>query len=444
MGLSGGIQGLGRYTVIMTSDSNLPDRPQLRPIDVSRVTHEGEEYFLLKDLRRLNDQSLMVPVPLGLYLQGVDGTNTLNEIMKEALSKGAPSVPRETLDDLMTRLDDMMLLSNGKYVADIEERLDEYRSAPFREPAMADLAYPSDPDDLRGYLDGFAFPYMNDEAMADDDLPADLDVELKAVISPHIDFERGGDSYAMIWEQVRDQLQDVELFVVFGTDHNGDGPRLTLTNQDYQTPLGALETDTELVDEIARILSTDKSVDDHAFADEFNHANEHSIELATVWLHRAVGRSSAKMLPILCGSFGGIFEDGAPNIDDHPQISRVIRLLQEVASERRTMFIAAADLAHVGPAFGDTELSPKDSERRRDVQADDERLMEAIVNGSRRRFFDAIKNNGDRNKICGFAPIYMTLWAADATVGTWSGYQQCQADEDDTSFVSIAGAALFG
>jgi AmmeMemoRadiSam system protein B len=426
----------------MTSDSNLPDRPKLRPVEVSRVTHEGDDYFLLKDLRRLNDQSLMVPVPLGLYLQCVDGTNTLNEITKAAISGGAPEIPRETLDELMSRLDDMLLLSNGKYSVEMEQRLDRYRSAPERTPALADLAYPSNTDDLRGYLDEFAFPYMNDDAMADNDLPAG--VELKAVISPHIDFERGGDSYGMIWEQVSDQLKDVELVVVFGTDHNGEGPRLTLTNQDYRTPLGMLDTDTELVDEIALILSTDSTIDDHPFADEVNHANEHSIELATVWLHRAIGNSDAKMLPILCGSFGGLLEDGASNIDDHPAISRVIRLLQSVAGERRTMFIAAADLAHVGPAFGDTELMPKESEDRRRVESEDEVLLEAIVSGSRRRFFEAIRKNDDRNRICGFAPIYMTMWAADTMIGTWNGYQQCQADEEDTSFVSIAGAALFG
>ena len=427
----------------MTNESEHPDRPQLRPVEVSRITHEGSDYFLLKDLRQLSEQSLMVPAPLGLYLQGFDGNNTLNEIVKEALNNGAPEVTQETLDDLVGRLDDMLLLSNGKYEAEVEHRLDEYRSSPDRKPALADLAYPSSTDDLRGYLDGFAFPYMNDDVMVDDDLPADLDVELKAVISPHIDFERGGDSYGMIWELVRDQLQDVELFVVFGTDHNGDGTRLTLTNQNYRTPLGVLETDIELVEEIARILSTDDSVDDHAFADEFNHANEHSIELATVWLQRAVGSSNAKMLPILCGSLGGAL-GSASEVDDHPQIRRVMHLLQSVASERKTMFIAAADLSHVGPAFGDEVEMPKDSADRHRVQSDDERLLEAISRGSRRSFFETIKADGDQNRICGLAPIYMTMWASDATIGVWNGYQQCQADEDDTSFVSIAGAALFG
>ena len=128
----------------------------------------------------------------------------------------------------------------------------------------------------------------------------------------------------------------------------------------------------------------------------------------------------------------------------HSEISRVVRLLQTVASERKTMFIAAADLSHVGPAFGDTELMPKNSEDRRRVQADDEVLLNAIAKGRKSSFFESIKNDEDRNRICGLAPIYMTLWASEATNGVWNGYQQCQADEDDTSFVSIAGVALFG
>ena len=428
----------------MSNSSTLPDRPELRPLEVNRIAHEGSEYFVLKDPQRLSDESLLVPVQLGAYLQNVDGTKTVEEIVEAALSLGATPVTAETLDDLLGRLDDMLLLSNGKYVAELDQRIAEYRDAPFREPALAGLAYPAEGDDLRGYLDGFAFPYMVDDARADDDLPADLDVELKAIISPHIDFERGGDSYGMIWEQVRHELQDVELFVVFGTDHNGDGPRLTLTNQNYQTPLGELETDTELVDDIARILATDDSVADHAFANEFNHANEHSIELASVWLHRAIGNSNAKMLPILCGSFGSLLDDGAPNVDDHPQIGQVIRLLQSVAKDRKTLFVAAADLAHVGPAFGDTELMPKDSDGRRSVQVEDENLLDSITQGSRNRFLEHVKSNEDQYRICGLAPIYMTLWAADVTTGISNGYQQCQADEDDTSFVSIAGAALFG
>jgi hypothetical protein len=216
-----------------------------------------------------------------------------------------------------------------------------------------------------------------------------------------------------------------------------------LTKQHYETPLGILKTDTDLVDELATILSADNSIDNHPFADEFNHESEHSIELASVWLHRAVGNSKAKMLPVLCGSLGPLLQDGAPRLDDHKQLAAAINHLKEIARQRRTVFVAAADLAHLGPAFGDTEGAPTGSESRTRVQADDELLLKSITRGDRKKFFDLIKAGDDRNKICGLAPIYMTLWASEATTGTWNGYQQCQADEAATSFVSIAGAALF-
>jgi len=471
----------------MTTGPQLPERPQLRPIEVSRISHEGSDFFVLKDPRHFDDKSLLVPVSLAPYLRNFDGTNTVEEIIETALNTGAPPVQREILGDLIARLDEVFLLANGAYSAEKQRRLDEYRDAPARKAAFADLSYPGSPDDLRAYLDGLAFPYMSGPvgsgpnsgsgsgsgsgesgtgdsgsgtfSAASDNYPSGI---LKAVLSPHIDFERGGDSYAMIWEQVRSELQDVELFVVFGTDHNGDGPRLTLTNQNYESPIGGLDTDSELVDQLAEILATDDSIENHPFADEFNHAGEHSIELVSVWLHRALGNTSAKMLPVLCGSFGRLVPEpeagqvpdseqkpenkGEADLDVHPQISAFIRHLQEIATQRRTVFIAAADLSHVGPAFGDSEerLAPLDSVIREQVRLRDEQLLAAIVRGDRKRFFEIIKADSDSNKVCGVAPIYMTLWAAEAQTGIWNGYQQCQADESNTSFVSIAGAALYG
>jgi hypothetical protein len=380
----------------------------------------------------------------------MDGTNTIEEIIELAVAGGAQPFPKEVFNDLLGRLDEVLLLANGAYNAEIQKRLREYREAPARKPALADLAYPGKPDDLRACLDGMAFPYMSSPTGQSADghppvsAPETPQWRLKAIVSPHIDFERGGDSYGMIWEQVRDELQDVELFVVFRTDHNADGPRLTLTEQNYASPIGELETDRELARELAAILTSDTTIENHAFADEFNHLSEHSIELATVWLHRALGRSQAKMLPVLCGSFGRLLLDGAPNPDAHPRIGAAIAQLEQVAIERRTVFVAAADLSHVGPAFGDPDPVPATSEERERVQADDERLLAAIARGDRRQFFDQIRSVSDANKVCGLAPIYMTLWAAGASTGVWNGYRQCQADEDDTSFVSIAGAALYG
>ena len=109
----------------MPGESDRPEKPQLRPVEVSRISHEGNDYFLLKDIQRISDQSLMVPVPLGLYLQGFDGTHTLSEAVESALANGAPAVPSEILDDLVERLDDLHLLSNGKYAGEVERQLED-------------------------------------------------------------------------------------------------------------------------------------------------------------------------------------------------------------------------------------------------------------------------------------------------------------------------------
>jgi AmmeMemoRadiSam system protein B len=124
-----------------------------------------------------------------------------------------------------------------------------------------------------------------------------------------------------------------------------------------------------------------------------------------------------------------------------PHIAAAMEVLRTVARQRRTVFIAAADLAHVGPAFGDP--APQTEADRARVREADCRLLDAIVCGDRDRFLEEVRSVGDANRICGLAPIYMTLWATGPTHGRWLAYDQCAADDENGSFVSIAGALMY-
>jgi hypothetical protein len=135
----------------------------------------------------------------------------------------------------------------------------------------------------------------------------------------------------------------------------------------------------------------------------------------------------------------GSLRDASPS--DHPQIADAIGLLQQVALHRKTLFIAAADLSHVGPVYRDVDSA--DDATRRDIEEFDSSLMDAVVRGDHESFLAAVRGDGDSSRVCGLAPIYMTLWAAGASSGRWLGYQQCAADENGGSFVSIAGAMLY-
>jgi hypothetical protein len=99
--------------------------------------------------------------------------------------------------------------------------------------------------------------------------------------------------------------------------------------------------------------------------------------------------------------------------------------------------VAAGDLAHIGPAFGDSY--PIDLVGRARLTAADEQLMAAICTGDAEVFFQRVKEERDRRRICGLPPIYLTLRYLDGAKGEVSGYMQCPADQRSTSLVSICG-----
>ncbi len=434
----------------------LPDRPLLRNLEVAAVTDgAGRRILAITDPLALADsQAIGVPIEIAPYLGAADGARTLAEIASFSILRGAPAIPAENLIEIFEALDKRYLLANGRFKSEMSRRLNEYRSKPRREPAHVWQVYPGNESQLRLYLDGFYSSIPDNSGVNGSTIENPNRDPLKAVVTPHIDFARGGNSYASIWDRASSHLQDIEAVVVFGTDHNATRYGLTLTNQSYSTPFGTVNNDSETVNDIAdALLSGDEEID--PFVDEYHHAQEHSIELGLVWLQHAFDklperRRSVTVIPILCGALAQAFlneedsdDEGEISPDAGVGLARAVGVLRELARRKRTLFVAAADLAHVGPAFGDDFNA--DETVRFQVASRDRELMEHIVAANRNDFIDAITRHNDADRICGSSPLYMTLWCAEGvTTGEWLAYQQCPADDKDTSFVSIAGALLFG
>jgi AmmeMemoRadiSam system protein B len=208
---------------------------------------------------------------------------------------------------------------------------------------------------------------------------------------------------------------------------------LTLTRQNYATPYGILPTDQEAVELLAAELG-----EEEAFADELHHRQEHSIELAAVWLHFIRNGNPCRLVPILCGSFNSFIQDRADPAGD-PGLSRGIRFLKDYCAEKRTLVVAAGDLAHVGPAFSGL---PLDIVRRAQLKAADDMLIEQICAGNWSGFFQSISQVGDRNNVCGLAPIYLALQLLGPTEGRIVDYEVCPADEAGTSVVTVCGVVF--
>jgi hypothetical protein len=255
------------------------------------------------------------------------------------------------------------------------------------------------------------------------------------MVCPHIDYARGHATYAELWQRARSGLEEIELAIVLGTDHMGGPGTMTLTRQSYATPLGVLPTDVGVVEGVADVLGPDT-----AFAEEVHHVNEHSIELALVWMQHFLDGRPCRVVPVLCGSFHN-FVTGEDDPGSDERIDAAIAALRQATAGRKTLVIAAGDLAHVGPAFGDTD--PLDSVALTGLAARDDATISAICDGDSEAFFDGARQELDARRLCGLPPIYLALRYLNDARGEAVGYAQCPADDTGTSVVSIAGVLLY-
>ncbi|PWH17012.1 MAG: AmmeMemoRadiSam system protein B [Ardenticatenia bacterium] len=404
-------------------------KPKLRVVDVRPFHDGGRPLLLLRDPLRLSDLTVVMPQALAPLLAMLDGSREVDELHAALLVRTGLDVPREIIHQLLEHLDNALLLDNERYAHSYQQAVQRYRTAPARDMALAGDGYPAEPDALRRLLDGYL------AAAGQDGTSTVTGGTVVGLISPHIDYQRGGPTYAQVWQAAAAAVRAAELVIIFGTDHNGHRSLITPTRQNYATPYGILPTAREVVDAVATAIG-----EEAAFCEEINHRGEHSIELAAVWLHHMRGGEPCALVPILCGSFHQFIEDRRSPAEDST-LNAALETLRTATAGRRTLVVAAADLAHVGPAFGDP--FPVDYVRYLRLQAADEMLLQTVLRVDAEAFYQMVAHEGNQRNICGLPPIYMTLrMLAEGSVGVLTGYARCPADAQNTSFVSICGVVF--
>jgi AmmeMemoRadiSam system protein B len=397
--------------------------PKLRHIQTFPMMHQGQPALLLRDPLRLSEHMLIIPRQLAPVLALMDGTRDLNEMRASLMIRAGLRLNPSDLQQLVEQLDRALLLHNEHFREVCDDILDRYRQAACRQPSSAGASYPAEPDQLAAMLDDCL-----------NGIPAATPLGGRGLVSPHIDYERGGAVYAQVWGRAVDAVREAEVAVILGTDHNGSDGMLTLTRQNYATPYGVLPTATGVVDAVADAIGPE-----FAFEEELHHIGEHSIELAAVWLHHVRDRQPIELVPILCGSFYHFISTPFEPATD-PTFAQAFEALTDALNGRPTLVVAAGDLAHVGPAFGDP--LPVDLVGRARLAAADDALIETICAGDAEAFYQRIKTEDDRRNVCGLAPIYHTLRLLGETTGERAGYERCLADQNGTSWVSVCGVVL--
>jgi AmmeMemoRadiSam system protein B len=176
-----------------------------------------------------------------------------------------------------------------------------------------------------------------------------------------------------------------------------------MTRKDYETPYGPMQTGPDLYEDIRNQLWYDPA------DDEWVHRKEHSLEYQALWLKFLWREKTPPWVPILTSSFERFSSDKAPSsvatVED--ALTKIGAKLAERAKSQRILVLAAVDLAHVGPKFGD-DLEPN-QELGDKIEAADRKTLERATALDADGFYLSGIGEGGWRKLCGLSALYTSL-----------------------------------
>jgi AmmeMemoRadiSam system protein B len=406
---------------------DLPEYPRMRPLMLMPFTDKDRQLLLVSDpLGVIPGQPVLGIEALGI-LQLLDGSVSVNDITAALMRESKDLRIGNMVREFIRQIDDLLMLDSPKFEAAYRELREAYHPLEVRHAALEGHAYPAEPAALEAFLDS-NFEQAGQLRAAAGEPVAAANARPRALLAPHLDPRRAGATMARAYLELGPAQDEPLRVVVLGTGHSLQGDLFGLTRKHYQTPLGKLECDTAFVDTLAGALGADPY---HA---ELAHRDEHSIEFQALYLQRRLGARPVKIVPILCGGFGALLDQGLAAREDE-RVEGFVAALR--AAEQRhggaTLYVGAIDLSHMGPRFGDPKL---DERTRQEIEQKDRAALAAAVRGDAEGWFEVIAAHDDSTRVCGFAPTYLLLRACEPGPGRLLRYQQ--SDEPDGSMVSTA------
>jgi len=392
--------------------------PVLRPeLDIMPSPDESKPGLLIRDPFQYSDSILIIPPGLVRALPFFDGERGRDDLLAQLKEDLGEHGTAELADRVYSTLDDAGFLRSDTYLEMREEKHRQFAEATERKASHAGGSYPADAGELRAKLDDYGAPAAS----------GGQDGDLLGIAAPHVSPDGGYASYASAYRRLKAEHAS-KTFIILGTSHYGEAETFGLTRKSYQTPLGAVETDTGLVDRLAAAAPDSVAMEDYC------HATEHSIEFQTVFLQHVLGGAlpegeRVRAVPILCGALvESLITGKAPETNE--KVRRFYEALGELADERDDLvWVLGIDMAHVGRRYGDAFEARAGEGVMNDVESQDRARLERVMAGDAEGFFELVKPNHDELRWCGYSPVYTFLKTAGAFAGETLNYEQWNIDE---------------
>jgi len=381
---------------------------------------------MLRDTQGVASTHAVLPIDLVPVVARFDGARTCEEIAKLASLEVGEPVPVELVVRLATELEESLFVDGAPYRRERARIEREFADADVRPASHAGGAYHGDAKKLADYIQTECFGQTNGH---------DGGGRLLGLVAPHIDPWRGARCYGEAYGVLGQALpKDADTFILFGTSHAPMREPFALCRKAFDTPLGRLEADKPSIDTIAAACDFDP------YADQFNHKREHSLEFQAVFLRHLLGDRPARIIPILAGL--GEQQSNGKSPAHSRAVEKFLDAVRKIVDAKSAVVIAGADLAHVGPRFGDAK--PFDEGERAALDETDRESLDHATRGDAEGFWRHVAGDLETRRVCGLAPIYSLLRTiASGSKGSLRHYEQ-NVDPDEGSIVSHAALGFYG
>jgi len=409
-------------------------KPKLRPVNAIPVMQDGRELICVYDTTGVSQKHVLVNAQTFFILGRFDGEHTVDEIKLAYTRQFGELLLGDRVAHIIEQLDEALLLESDRLRRHLAAQLDAYRRSGVRRAVHAGSSYPDDADKLRELVRSF-FTMEGGPGLPKPRTERPKKAKrIKALVAPHIDFERGARAYAFAYKELVEGLP-ADTYVIIGIAHHPSSRPYVATRNPFETPFGRVEIDAELLGRIEAGYPGD------LYTDELLHAGEHSVEFQLVVLQALLEDRPFRIVPLLASSFDPFLDDAV--VDDGnaspaalPQVEAMVQALRQAVGDKgkRVCLIAAVDLAHVGNQFGDPgELTTVSRER---IEVADRESLAALERCDADVFFEAVQKDEDR-KVCGTPALYTVVRAIEGASGRLLHYEQAFTPEIQ-SLVSFA------
>jgi AmmeMemoRadiSam system protein B len=237
-----------------------------------------------------------------------------------------------------------------------------------RIPAVAGAFYPSDPKSLKKEIENC---FQHRLGVGKLPLLKQGKRSIKGGVAPHAGYVYSGPVASHLYYALAEDGFP-EVFVILGPNHTGYGSRVSITTETFETPLGEVNVDGDLVEKMTKGIIKE---------DQRAHGREHSIEVQLPFLQYV--KQDIKFVPICMMD------------QSYETAVEVGKIISNAIKGKDAVVIASTDFSH---------YIPKDEAYKNDKLA-----IDAIVARDAAKL-DSVVHQHDIS-MCGYGPVMAMLTA---------------------------------